>query len=51
MCNDVSEEEMMLAKKEYYRNYRVNNREKMRRAQQKFWRKKVLKNRDEQKRG
>ncbi len=48
MRKDISEEEMKLEKKKYYREYRKNNREKMRKAQQKFWCKKVLENRQKQ---
>ena len=41
MNKDVSEEEMKREKKRYYREYRKNNIEKMRKAQQKFWSKKL----------
>ena len=45
MNNYVSDDEIKSIRKEYYRNYRLKNKEKMKETQQRFWRKKALENR------
>ena len=41
MNNEVSKEAIKLVKKNYYRNYRLNNKDKMQKAQERFWQKKA----------
>ncbi|MGN1326774.1 MAG: hypothetical protein ACI4VQ_01645 [Clostridia bacterium] len=45
MNSNVSNEEMRLARKAYYKRYRLKNKEKMQKAQDKFWTKQALQNR------
>ena len=44
MQKEVTDEEMRIDKKLYYKRYRENNKDKIQEAQQRFWRKKVLEN-------
>lgn len=42
MENEVTEDFIKSVKKDYYREYRQKNKEKMKEAQKRFWQKKAL---------